>query len=88
MVLLEKTKEQRAVSIEQLELARTQGLEKDDLIWTAQRLEKCPPGMATLADRGFADGSPSYPYLNPIITPSFLEGRDQFSTDEVMGDRM
>ena len=49
------TRVQRHVHINQLERAKELGLEKNDLNWTAQRLEKCPPGMVTLADRGFAD---------------------------------
>ena len=81
------TRVHRHVHIKQLERAKELSLKKKDLNWTAQRLEKCPPGMVTLADRGFADCAVFYPYLNAVITPSFIDGRLQFSVEEIMGDR-
>ena len=80
-------KRQREVHISQLKAAVINSKSKADLNWTAQRLEKCPLGMNVLADRGFADCSMYYKHLNPIITPSFLDGRSQFSTEEIAGDR-
>jgi hypothetical protein len=80
-------KRQREVHISQLQAAIMNSLSKADLNWTAERLEKCPLGMLILADRGFADCSMFYNHLNPIITPSFLDGRSQFSTGEIADDR-
>jgi hypothetical protein len=64
---LDRTRDQRDAMINQLEIAQQNDLKKNDLRWSAQRLEKCPPGRPTLADRGFVDCSPSYPYLNATL---------------------
>ena len=84
---LMKTRRQRDVHIKQLEIAKGCSMHKDDLIWTPQRLEKCPHGMSTLADRGFSECAVFYPHLNAVITPSFIDGRLQFTVEEVMSDR-
>ena len=84
---LMKTRAQRDIHIKQLEAAKMHSLCKSDLCWTAQRLEKCPPGMTTLADRGFSECAVFYPHLNAVITPSFIDGRLQFTVEEIMGDR-
>lgn len=82
-----KTRRQRDVHIKQLEIAKGRSKHKTDLIWTPQRLEKCPHGMSTLADRGFSECAVFYPHLNAVITPSFIDGRLQFTVEEVMSDR-
>jgi hypothetical protein len=57
------------------------------LIFIPVRLGKIAPGFYILADRGFSSCAPSYPYLNGQITPFFLDGRDQFSEEEISTDR-
>lgn len=52
-----------------------------------RRLAKLPRELSVLADRGFADDSLSYPNFNAIVSPEFLEGREQFARDEVARDR-
>ena len=51
------------------------------------RLTKIPLGTNVLADRGFAACAPMYPNLNPQVTPFFLDGRDQFTVEEISLDR-
>ena len=51
------------------------------------RLRKCPSGWYMLSDRGFFDTARYYPNMNHQKTPKFLSGRDQFTTDEISGDR-
>ena len=51
------------------------------------RLKKCPRGWYMLSDRGFFDTARFYPNMNHQLTPKFLSGRDQFTTDEVSADR-
>ena len=63
-------------------------MEKRNLTWTAQKLEKCPPTMTTLADCEFSECFIFYPFLNSIITPSFISGRSQFSVEETLGNRL
>ena len=50
------------------------------------RLKKCPAGWKMLSDRGFAGTAHYYPNFNAQLTPKFLSGRKQFSSDEVSGD--
>lgn len=52
-----------------------------------RRLAKLSQYLTVLADRGFASDSLSYPNFNKIISPEFLEGREQFEMDEVKRDR-
>lgn len=57
------------------------------LIRNKIRLEKVPPGKEVLCDRGFADCTPSYPNLN-MTCLFFLNGRPQYTMDEVSTDRI
>ena len=50
------------------------------------RLKKCPPNWSMLSDRGFARTAHYYPNVNAQLTPSFLEGRDRFTAQEVQSD--
>ena len=50
------------------------------------RLSKCPPGWDMLVDRGFAGTALFYPNLNAQRSPSFLDGRTNFSEAEVKAD--
>jgi hypothetical protein len=50
-------------------------------------LAKIPTGRTVLADRGFAKDAFLYPNFNVHLTPSFLAGREQFTSDEVQQDR-
>ena len=50
------------------------------------RLSKIPKGHVVLADRGFYGTSHYYPNYNAQLTPSFLAGRDRFSSEEVKAD--
>ena len=50
------------------------------------RLGKFPRGWAILADRGFANDATRYSNMNVQMTPSFLSGRDQFTTSELSSD--
>lgn len=52
-----------------------------------RRLAKLPRDLSVLADRAFADDSLSYPNFNVIVSPEFLEGREQFARDELQRDR-
>ena len=51
-----------------------------------KRLRKCPAGFSMLSDRGFANTAHLYPNFNAQLTPSFLKGRSQFTSDEVGSD--
>jgi len=44
-------------------------------------------GWLILADRGFWRCAIFYPNFNVHITPAFLHGRAQFTTDEIASDR-
>lgn len=79
---LHHTRAQRIVSINQLKHAIKAADRKDNLHWVAERLEKLPPGYDGLGDRGFKGTSTSYPHCNPMKTPCFLEGRDQYTHAE------
>jgi hypothetical protein len=57
------------------------------IIMPPVRLEKVPLGTNVLADRGFASCAVMYPFLNAMVTPFFLDGRDQFTMDEISADR-
>ncbi len=50
------------------------------------RLKKVPAGWVMLTDRGFANTARYYPNFNAQLTPKFLSGRLQFSSDEVSSD--
>ena len=50
------------------------------------RLSKIPVGWTILADRGFAYDASKYPNFNIIVTPTFVEGRDQFTRGELQRD--
>ncbi len=84
---LEHTRNQRKVLIAQLEHAIRIEKGKADLNWVPERLAKLPPGYDGLGDRGFEGTSTSYPHLNEMKTPFFLDGRDQFSHAEIYGSR-
>jgi hypothetical protein len=50
------------------------------------RLKKCPAGWTTLVDRGFAGAATHYPNMNDQFSPSFLDGRENFTEAEVKRD--
>jgi len=50
------------------------------------RLKKCPAGWTMLVDRGFAGTATYYPNMNDQLSPSFLDGRDNFTEAEVKRD--
>jgi hypothetical protein len=51
-----------------------------------KRMSKIPCGWTILADRGFAYDAAKYPNFNIHVTPSFVEGRDQFTRGELKRD--
>ena len=57
------------------------------IIKNAQRLCKVPIGYFILANRGFALCGAFYPYLNLHLTPYFMDGQSQFTTEEVTEDQ-
>eukprot|EP00956_Cyclotella_meneghiniana_P026545 scaffold57673_cov45-Cyclotella_meneghiniana.AAC.2 len=81
------TRAQRVVLTAQLKHAIEVNDTKDSLNWVPVRLEKLPPGYDGLGDRGFEGTSTSYPHCNPMKTPCFLEGRDQYTHAETVGTR-
>jgi hypothetical protein len=50
------------------------------------RLSKCPHDRSVLADKGFAKTALYYEFLNEQLTPSFIDGRNQFTKDEISAD--
>jgi hypothetical protein len=54
-------------------------------IWKP-RLAKVPPGHEILADRGFDTCARHYPHYNQHRCPTFLRGRDKFTSTEVKSD--
>ena len=48
---------------------------------------KIPAGRTVLADRGFSKDAFLYPNFNIHLTPSFLAGREQFTSTKVQEDR-
>ena len=50
------------------------------------RVRKCPPGWTMLANRGFVGTAHYYPSFNAQLTPAFLAGRAQFSSEEIRSD--
>ena len=81
------TREQRLVLIEQCRKALGEEKSKEDMKWTAVRLEKLPVSYDGLGDRGFAGTSTSYPNCNDMKTPEFLDGREQYTFGETVGTR-
>lgn len=55
-------------------------------LWGPQ-LKKCPKNWDMLSDRGFWDTARFYPNMNRQLTPKFLSGRKQFTSEEVSADR-
>ena len=55
--------------------------------WQKERLEKIPVGTSMLVDREFLLCAPFYPNLIAQLTPYFLDGRDQFCTNDISQDR-
>jgi len=51
-----------------------------------QALGKFPAGWSILGDRGFFNHETLYPNWNLHLTPHFLEGRTQFTKEEVSAD--
>lgn len=54
----------------------------------AARLAKFPALWHILGDRGFARNAILYPNLNYHYSPQFIEGREQFSKNELMNDQV
>jgi hypothetical protein len=52
----------------------------------AALMRKFPRGWRMLADRGFRGTAMYYPNLNAQLTPHFLSGRLQFTSEEVASD--
>ena len=75
------------LSFEHTDLFLGRATEKKLVELWGPRLRKCPHGWYMLSDRGFFDTARFYPNMNHQLTPKFLSGRDQFSTDEVSADR-
>ena len=66
-----------------LELLRD---ERNELICIVTGTSKIPAGWYILSDRGFADDTAKYRNLNPILCPTFLDGRLQFTYDDLKKD--
>jgi hypothetical protein len=62
--------------------------EKKSVELWGPRLKKYPPGWKMLADRGFSGTAHYYPNFNAQLTPSFLSGREQFTTFETENDNV
>ena len=60
--------------------------ESTEWIYIEVGTSKIPPGWYLLADRGFADDTMKYKNLNSILSPCFLEGRKQFTIEEIKKD--
>ena len=60
--------------------------ESNELICIATGTSKIPAGWYILSDRGFADDTAKYRNLNPILCPTFLDGRAQFTYDDIKKD--
>ena len=60
--------------------------ETTEWIYIEVGTSKIPPGWYLLADRGFADDTMKYKNLNSILSPCFLEGRKQFTIEEIKKD--
>jgi len=77
---LDSTVKEREEVLRQLKDPEVEFVEVD--IGTAQ----IPPGMPVAGDRGMAGDSIRYKNFNLVITPSFLEGEQQFTTAEIFND--